>query len=161
MDRSLHITGVKHRNDIDGLRAIAVLSVIFFHANFEVMSGGFLGVDAFFAISGFLITSIVFREIDLGKFTISNFFVRRIKRILPAALFVTLTTGLLGWFILMPVLYKEFFQSSFALSFFSTNFLFIAKNSSYFSQATELKPFIHTWTLAIEEQFYIFSRSLR
>ena len=144
-----------YRSEIDGLRALAVIPVIFFHAGFNIFSGGFVGVDVFFVISGYLITSIIISELDNQSFSIVNFYERRARRILPA-LFVTMAISLLfALFLFMPHDLKSFAQSLAAVSFFISNILFW-KDSGYFEAESELEPLLHTWSLAIEEQFYIF-----
>ncbi len=146
---------MNYRKEIDGLRALAVLPVILFHAGFESFSGGFVGVDVFFVISGYLITSIIIFELELEKFSLAKFYERRARRILPALFFITLTSVPFAWFLLLPSDLKDFSQSLVAISLFSSNFLFYTE-SGYFEVASELKPLLHTWSLAVEEQFYLF-----
>ena len=145
---------MKYRAEIDGLRALAVLPVILFHAGFEWFSGGFVGVDVFFVISGYLITTIIISEMAEGKFSIVNFYERRARRILPALFFVmAICVPFAGlWF--APTDLKDFGQSLVAVSTFSSNILFWSE-SGYFDTAAELKPLLHTWSLAVEEQYYI------
>jgi peptidoglycan/LPS O-acetylase OafA/YrhL len=145
---------MKYRAEIDGLRALAVLPVILFHAGFEWFSGGFVGVDVFFVISGYLITTIIISEMAEGKFSIFNFYERRARRILPALFFVMAACLPFAWFWLTPYDLKDFGQSLIAVSAFSSNILFW-QESGYFETAAELKPLLHTWSLAVEEQFYI------
>ncbi len=145
---------MEYRREIDGLRAIAVIPVIFFHAGFESFSGGFVGVDVFFVISGYLITSIVIDELDRNCFSIVSFYERRARRILPALFFVMLICLPAAWLILPPIDFKDFSQSLVAVSLFSSNILFWME-SGYFSTAAELKPLLHTWSLAVEEQYYV------
>lgn len=143
-----------YRPDIDGLRAIAVVAVILYHAGVEPISGGFTGVDVFFVISGFLITSIIVDKVDAGCFSIVDFWERRVRRIIPP-LVVVATIALAGSFLLLlPQDYKSFSQSLAAIAVFSSNFLFWLQ-SGYFDAPAELKPLLHTWSLAIEEQFYL------
>ncbi len=149
------IKKLKYRHDIDGLRAIAVLPVVFYHAGFPGPSGGFIGVDVFFVISGFLITSIVAREIAEGRFSLISFYERRARRILPALTAVILASFAVGWFFLLPAEMEKLGQSAFAAGFFLSNVYFML-NLDYFSQAAEYSPLIHTWSLAVEEQFYLF-----
>lgn len=145
---------MKYRREIDGLRAIAVVSVIFFHAGFQAFSGGYVGVDIFFVISGYLITSIIITEQSAGAFSLANFYERRARRILPA-LFLVLTVCLpLAWLYLMPRDMDKFSQSLVAVSTFSSNILFW-RSSGYFETVAELNPLLHTWSLAVEEQFYL------
>ncbi len=145
---------MKYRKDIDGLRCIAVIPVILFHGGFELLSGGYIGVDVFFVISGFLIASIIIKEQEAGKFSISGFYERRARRILPALFFVLLATLPFTWFWLLPYELKEFGKSLLAVSSFSSNILFW-QTSDYFAATAQQIPLLHTWTLAVEEQFYI------
>lgn len=144
-----------YRREIDGLRALAVVAVILFHAGFETFSGGFVGVDVFFVISGYLITTIILVELERGTFSIAGFYERRARRILPALFIVMLVCLPFAWFWLLPSDMKEFSRSLVAVSVFASNFLFL-RNSGYFDSAAELKPLLHTWSLAVEEQYYIF-----
>ena len=143
-----------YRREIDGLRALAVLPVILFHAGFETFSGGFVGVDVFFVISGYLITTIILAELEQGKFSIVNFYERRARRILPALFLVMLVCIPFAWFWLLPSDMKDFSQSLVAVSVFASNILFW-RESGYFDTAAELKPLLHTWSLAVEEQYYV------
>jgi len=142
-----------YRPDIDGLRAIAVIAVIFFHSHLIGFGGGYVGVDIFFVISGYLITSIILRQLEADNFSLVNFYVRRIRRILPAIIFVSLVCIPIAWVVLTPRDMKDFAQSIAAVSTFSSNILFW-KETGYFDQAVGLKPLLHTWSLAVEEQFY-------
>lgn len=145
---------MEYRREIDGLRALAVLPVILFHAGFETFSGGFVGVDVFFVISGYLITTIILTELEQGKFSIVNFYERRARRILPALFLVMLVCIPFAWFWLLPSDMKDFSESLVAVSVFASNILFW-RESGYFDTAAELKPLLHTWSLAVEEQFYV------
>jgi peptidoglycan/LPS O-acetylase OafA/YrhL len=145
---------MKYRSEIDGLRALAVLPVILFHAGFEWFGGGFVGVDVFFVISGYLITTIIISEMAEGKFSILNFYERRARRILPALFFVMAACLPFAWLWLTPNDLKDFGQSLISVSTFSSNILFWLE-SGYFDTAAELKPLLHTWSLAVEEQYYI------
>ena len=145
---------MKYKPEIDGLRALAVLPVILFHAGFELFNGGFVGVDIFLVISGYLITNIIISEISLGKFSILNFYERRARRILPILFFVMFACLPFAWLWLAPSDLQDFGQSLVAISTFSSNFLFW-RESGYFDTAAELKPLLHTWSLALEEQYYI------
>ncbi|HSC69626.1 MAG TPA: acyltransferase, partial [Cellvibrio sp.] len=146
---------MKYRQEIDGLRAVSVLSVILFHAGFAVVSGGFIGVDIFFVISGYLITCILLAEKKAGTFTLLNFYERRARRILPA-LFVVLFACLpMAWLWLIPTDMKSFSHSLVAVSGFASNILFY-NDTGYFATAAEWKPLLHTWSLAVEEQYYLF-----
>ena len=145
----------KYRPDIDGLRAIAVLSVVAFHAFPGLIKGGFIGVDIFFVISGFLISSIIFREIDKQQFSIINFYSRRIKRIFPALATVLFASLLLGWFVLFADEYAQLGKHAAAGAVFISNFMLLSE-AGYFDTASDTKPLLHLWSLGIEEQFYIF-----
>jgi peptidoglycan/LPS O-acetylase OafA/YrhL len=144
---------LSYRPEIDGLRALAVIPVILFHAGFELFSGGFVGVDVFFVISGYLITSILIEDIENKRFSIAHFYERRARRILPALFVVMLTCIPFAWMWMMPDQLKDFAQSLVAVSFFVSNILFW-RESGYFAAAAEEKPLLHTWSLAIEEQYY-------
>lgn len=143
-----------YRREIDGLRALALLPVILFHAGFETFSGGFVGVDVFFVISGYLITTIIITELEQEKFSIVNFYERRARRILPPLFLVMLVCIPFAWFWLLPSDMKDFSQSFVAVPVFASNILFWGE-SGYFDTAAELKPLLHTWSLAVEEQFYV------
>jgi peptidoglycan/LPS O-acetylase OafA/YrhL len=143
-----------YRREIDGLRAVAVLPVILFHAGFSLFSGGFVGVDVFFVISGYLITSILIAELEQGNFSITGFYERRARRILPALFVVMLACLPFAYLWMQPSQLKDFAQSLVAVVFFSSNILFWFEDG-YFSGAAELKPLLHTWSLAVEEQYYL------
>ncbi len=145
---------LKYRADIDGLRAIAVLVVIFFHAGIPGFSGGFVGVDVFFVISGFLITSIILNELQAGKFSIARFYERRIRRIFPALFPVIIFTVIVGAFLFENSAFKQLGDTITATTLFASNILFWSQ-SGYFDPASITKPLLHTWSLAVEEQFYI------
>jgi peptidoglycan/LPS O-acetylase OafA/YrhL len=145
---------LKYRADIDGLRAIAVLAVIFYHAGIPGFSGGFVGVDVFFVISGFLITSIILKEISAGNFSVTRFYERRIKRIFPALFPVIAFTLIVGAFLFDYSAFKALGGSITATTLFASNILFW-KQTGYFDAASFQKPLLHTWSLAVEEQFYI------
>ncbi|MCC2636693.1 MAG: acyltransferase family protein [Moraxellaceae bacterium] len=143
-----------YRREIDGLRALAVVPVILFHAGAPGFGGGFVGVDIFLVISGYLITSIILAEMEAGRFSLATFYERRARRILPA-LFVMMAVCIpFAWLWLRPGELKEFSQSLMAVSVFASN-IFFWQESGYFATATELKPLLHTWSLAVEEQFYL------
>jgi peptidoglycan/LPS O-acetylase OafA/YrhL len=144
-----------YRREIDGLRALAVVPVILFHAGFKFFSGGFIGVDVFFVISGYLITSILITELADGKFSIINFYERRARRILPALFVVMLTCLPIGWFLMNPIQFRQFLVSESSVALFVSNAFFWWK-SGYFDIASELNPLLHTWSLAVEEQYYVF-----
>jgi peptidoglycan/LPS O-acetylase OafA/YrhL len=143
-----------YRREIDGLRAIAVLPVIFFHAGFDLFKGGFVGIDVFFVISGYLITTIILSELDQGKFSIVHFYEQRTRRIMPALFFVMLICLPFAWAWLLPSDLKQFSQSLIAVCVFASN-IFFWRNTDYFDAEAEIKPLLHTWSLAIEMQFYI------
>jgi peptidoglycan/LPS O-acetylase OafA/YrhL len=147
-----------YRPDIDGLRAIAVLSVLTYHYSasspLPLVPGGFIGVDVFFVISGFLITSNLRDEIAAGTFSVLGFYDRRVRRILPALIAMLAATLLAGKFLLMPGDYKALADSTAAAAFGVSNFFFLA-NTGYFDQSADLMPLLHTWSLAVEEQFYL------
>ena len=145
---------MKYRKDIDGLRAMAVLPVVFFHAGFSFFNTGFLGVDIFFVISGFLITSLILKDISLNKFSLFNFYERRARRILPALILICIISIPVSWIILFPSDLSDFGKSLFTTITFSSNFLFW-QDAGYFDIESELKPMLHTWSLSVEEQFYI------
>ena len=138
-----------YRPDIDGLRAIAVVPVIFFHAHLAGVSGGYVGVDVFFVISGFLITGLIAREIRNGTFSYLDFWERRARRLLPPLILVTLLTLLLGWFVLLPTEYKGLGQSVVSTSVFASNIYFWLK-AGYFTAPQDMIPLLHTWSLAVE-----------
>lgn len=146
---------MQYRREIDGLRAVAVLPVILFHAGFSWFSGGYVGVDVFFVISGYLITTILLDDLKKGSFSIAKFYERRARRILPALFFVMLCCIPFAWMWMTPQQYKDFSQAFLAISFFSSNILFW-REDNYFAPAAEENPLLHTWSLAVEEQFYIF-----
>lgn len=145
---------MNYRPEIDGLRALAVLPVMLFHAGFETFSGGFVGVDVFFVISGYLITSIILLERAAGTFSLRSFYERRARRILPALFLVMAICVPFAWLWLLPDDLKDFSQSLVAVSLLSSNILF-SHQSGYFDAASELKPLLHTWSLAVEEQYYV------
>jgi peptidoglycan/LPS O-acetylase OafA/YrhL len=148
---------IQYRPDIDGLRAVAVLAVIFFHFNIPLFSAGYVGVDIFFVISGFLITSILVKEISAGKFSILNFYERRIRRIVPMLFFISIVFLIVGYFLFENITYKNLAGSIATSSLFFSNIFFQRTSPDYFALATtSFKPFLHTWSLSVEEQFYIF-----
>lgn len=145
---------MQYRKEIDGLRAIAVIPVILFHAGFEKFSGGFVGVDIFFVISGYLITTIILSEKEQGIFSLVNFYERRARRIIPALFVVMFVSILFSWFLLPPLHMKDFSESLVAVLIFSSNILFW-QETGYWGVENELKPLLHTWSLAVEEQYYV------
>jgi peptidoglycan/LPS O-acetylase OafA/YrhL len=146
---------MKYRREIDGLRALAVLPVILFHADFNLFSGGYIGVDVFFVISGYLITKIILAELKQGNFSIISFYERRARRILPALFFVMAISIPFAWILLSPFDLNSFSKSLIAVPLFVSNFFFW-RDGGYFQTASELKPLLHTWSLAVEEQYYLF-----
>jgi len=144
-----------YRPEIDGLRALSVLAVILFHAHFESFSGGYIGVDVFFVISGYLITTIILKKLNNDSFSILDFYERRIRRIIPVLVLVCLATLPLAWFSLSTPQFVDYFESLIGAATFTSNFVFW-QQSGYFDTASELKLLIHTWSLAVEEQYYIF-----
>ena len=146
---------MQYRREIDGLRAIAVLAVIISHSGLSFLSGGFLGVDIFFVISGYLITYIIVENLQSGKFTFIGFYKKRILRIFPALFAMLLIVGLFSWAFLTPSDISEYSLESFFSILFLSNFYFLDQ-TGYFNPGSELMPLIHTWSLSIEEQFYLF-----
>lgn len=146
---------MKHyRADIDGLRAVAVLLVVFYHAGWPLFSGGFIGVDVFFVISGFLITSIILDGVNKCQFSFRQFYLRRARRLLPALLLVITVSALASYWLLSPKHMLDFAKSLAATMVFSSNLYFMSE-SDYFAGTIDLKPLIHTWSLAVEEQYYL------
>jgi peptidoglycan/LPS O-acetylase OafA/YrhL len=144
---------LNYRPEIDGLRAIAVLSVVFYHAGLG-FPGGYVGVDVFFVISGYLITGLILKELERGSFSLSNFWERRIRRIFPALAAMVAVTCVAGWFLLLPDDLAKLGASVIAQSLLASNFYFW-RTTNYFGGANEEKPLLHTWSLAVEEQFYL------
>ncbi|AWM94968.1 acyltransferase [Pseudomonas sp. 31-12] len=143
-----------YRRDIDGLRAIAVIAVVLFHFGVPGFTGGFVGVDIFFVISGYLITSIIWNQRQAGRFSFVDFWARRARRILPALFAMIIAVLAVGWFLLAPKDYEELGRSVRYQVMFVSNILFM-RQDGYFDVASDLKPLLHTWSLAVEEQFYI------
>jgi peptidoglycan/LPS O-acetylase OafA/YrhL len=151
----LSLPSDRYRPDIDGLRAIAVLLVVMFHAFPQAMRGGFVGVDIFFVISGFLITGIVARELDQQRFSLLGFYNRRIRRIFPALIVVLCVVLVLGWLWMLPAAYAQLSADVFASAAFFANIALLLQ-SGYFDVEAARKPLLHLWSLGIEEQFYLF-----
>lgn len=146
---------IKYRKDLDGIRAIAVLLVLFFHVDVALFKAGFIGVDIFFTISGFLISGIVLRDAQSFGFSFKKFYIRRATRLLPAYLFMLVITLIMCSYILAPIAMLDFLQSALASSLFVSNFYFLINHSGYFSTTVHELPLLHTWSLSVEEQFYL------
>jgi peptidoglycan/LPS O-acetylase OafA/YrhL len=146
--------GVTYRPDIDGLRAVAIVPVVLYHAGFRLWGGGFVGVDVFFVISGYLIASLILAEIHSGTFTLRNFYVRRIRRIFPALFTMMAGSAAIGVLLLTPRDFQRLGESIAATTLFSSNALFWSQ-SGYFAAPSEEWPLLHTWSLGVEEQFYL------
>ncbi|OAI45216.1 hypothetical protein AYO42_03180 [Rhizomicrobium sp. SCGC AG-212-E05] len=145
---------MRYRPEIDGLRAVAIVPVLLFHAGFPMAPGGFVGVDVFFVISGYLITSIINAEMAAGRFSLTSFYERRMRRILPALFLVMAAVIPAGWIWLMPKDLSDLGESLIAVPVFASNFLFM-QTTGYFDRAGDFKPLLHTWSLGVEEQYYI------
>ena len=148
------MTTPTYRADIDGLRAIAVLAVVFFHSGFNIVSGGYVGVDVFFVISGFLITTIIVRELAEDTFSIAGFYERRMRRILPASIVTAAVSLIVGYLVFETKDLGNLAHSAIANSLFLSN-VFFYMQTGYFDAAAELKPLLHTWSLSLEEQYYV------
>ena len=152
---------LSYRPEIDGLRAIAVGAVIFYHCHITIFGfmpfkGGFIGVDIFFVISGYLITSIILKElITIGSFSFKYFYERRIRRILPVLLTVILISLPIAWIYLIPSIFVDFSQSIIYSLGFISNYFFYHSGQEYFAIDGMFRPFLHTWSLSVEEQYYI------
>ena len=146
-----------YRPDIDGLRAVAVLAVVLHHLSASLVPGGYVGVDVFFVISGYLITRIISREMEEGTFTFARFYERRARRIFPALFAMLAVTLAVGYFLLLPSEYSATLRATLGTLFFSSNLVFWREMAAgYFAQDAKLNPLLHTWSLAVEEQFYVF-----
>ena len=151
-----------YRSEIDGLRSIAVISIIFYHAQIIIfgdnfLKGGFVGVDIFFVISGYLISRILLSELfDKGKINLLNFYERRARRIIPVLFVTFLVSFPFAYSYLLPSQFIEYAQSILSATFFGSNIFFYLTNTQYGAQDSLLQPFLHTWSLGVEEQFYIF-----
>ena len=147
-----HLSHPKYRTDIDGLRAVAILSVVGFHAFPDWVQGGFIGVDIFFVISGFLISTIIFENLEESHFSYAEFYARRIKRIFPALILILVTSFFLGWFMFPSEYFKLSGKHLFSGAAFLSNFALL-REAGYFDASGEIDPFHHLWSLAVEEQF--------
>jgi len=146
-----------YRADVDGLRAVAVLAVIIFHINPDYLPGGFVGVDVFFVISGYLISLYIFKELDKGTFSLSEFYRRRIKRIVPTMMAVLFVVVGLSSLILLPDDASNVAYSGlWSLLSLANVYFYIFSDASYFASSMNEKPLLHFWSLGVEEQFYIF-----
>ena len=150
MDEYLH-----YRADIDGLRAIAVLLVIGFHATPNRISGGYIGVDIFFVISGFLITGLLLKTLEAKKFSFLEFYRRRIRRIFPALIVVLAACFAAGWYFLLPAEFESLGKNLVGSATFSSNFVLLGDTGYFDDQSSHQNPLLHLWSLAVEEQFYI------
>ena len=152
--KTLHAVNT-FRPDIEGLRGIAVLLVVAFHAKFPGFSGGYVGVDVFFVLSGYLITSLLVREIaHTGTIDMAQFYARRARRLLPASALMALVTLIVSRFVFAPVEMETISRTARAVSVYLSNFWFFRNAADYFATSSESNPFLHTWSLAVEEQFY-------
>jgi peptidoglycan/LPS O-acetylase OafA/YrhL len=151
----MHKSSLEYRPDIDGLRALAILGVVFYHCEASLISGGFVGVDVFFVISGYLITSVIDRQQVNGTFSIWRFFERRIRRIMPALLVVIACTIFVGSFLLMPYEMVDLGKSVKFTVLSAANFYFKNSADDYFNSPVESMPLLHAWSLGVEEQFYV------
>ena len=149
-----NIKRIKFRQDINGLRAIAVLAVVFYHAEIKLFKGGWLGVDIFFVISGFLISNIIISELNEDNFSFKVFYLRRVKRILPALFSILVLTMPFAYFLLTPKAMEEYIGSMISSIFFYANYHFMNLDF-YITESTKVMPLLHTWSLAIEEQYYL------
>ena len=153
---------LNYRPDIDGLRALAVISVLIYHAKFEIFGfiifkGGYIGVDIFFVISGFLITRLIlFEKLTLRRFSFINFYERRLRRLLPVLLIVVISIYPFVTYFYLPIDFNNFVDSINYTLIFISNFFFHYSGIEYGGTSSLLKPLLHTWSLSVEEQFYIF-----
>lgn len=145
---------MKYRAEIDGLRAVAILPVILFHGGFTFFSGGFVGVDVFFVISGYLITSLIIADLEQKKFSLYRFYERRARRILPALFVVMAVCIPFAWYWMLPEQFADFSASSLTAVLSLSNFYFLSQ-VNYFAPNAEIQPLLHTWSLAVEEQYYL------
>lgn len=146
---------IGYRPEIDGIRAIAISLVVIFHAWPQIISGGFIGVDVFFVISGYLISSIIFKEISKNRFSFITFYFRRIRRLFPALIIVMLSVLGLGMRNYLPEMLSYLFKTSIASALFGANIHFYTLGNDYFRDDATINPLLHFWSLGVEEQFYI------
>ena len=146
---------INYRSDIDGMRALAILGVVLYHFFPNIFVGGFAGVDIFFVISGFIISRLIFKEIEINEFSLIKFYFRRIKRIIPALLLILITSIIFGLIFFHPYELKSLGENIIAATFFYSNLL-LMNNTGYFDQSNDVNILSHLWSLAVEEQFYIF-----
>lgn len=147
------MSNLRYRPEIDGLRTVAVLPVVLFHAHISGFAGGFIGVDIFFVISGYLITTILYREIAAGRFRLVHFYERRARRLLPPLFVVLILSSIAAWLLFPPAVFQHYGQSLLATVTFSSNIYWMVRVLDYFAAGTD--PLLHTWSLSVEEQFYI------
>lgn len=144
---------LQYRSEIDGLRALAIIPVVFFHGGFSLVSGGFVGVDVFFVISGYLITLLIYNDLATGSFSAKKFYERRIKRLFPALFFIAACCSIIAWFLYLPSDLEDYYGNLISVFNFSSNIHFYI-HSGYFDPSSELNALLHTWSLTVEEQFY-------
>lgn len=144
---------MQYRSEIDGLRALAIIPVVFYHGGFSLVSGGFVGVDVFFVISGYLITLLIYNDLSEGTFSAQKFYERRIKRLFPALFFVAACSSVIAWFLYLPFDLEDYYGNLASVFNFSSNVHFYI-HSGYFDPSSELNALLHTWSLTVEEQFY-------
>lgn len=144
---------MQYRSEIDGLRALAIIPVVFFHGGFSLVSGGFVGVDVFFVISGYLITLLIYNDLTAGSFSAKKFYERRIKRLFPALFFIAACCSVIAWFLYLPFDLEDYYANLASVFNFSSNIHFYI-HSGYFDPSSELNALLHTWSLTVEEQFY-------
>ena len=142
---------IKH---LDGLRAIAVIFVILFHSGIELFSGGFIGVDIFFVLSGYLITGIIFKKLESNSFSFYDFYAKRIKRLIPPVIIIKIFSLVVGYYLMNPYQFLILIDQAFYSTILLSNF-YLSNNSDYFSLSTFENPLMHTWSLSLEEQFYL------
>ncbi len=147
---------MKHRDDIDGLRAVSVLLVVFYHADLLECHSGYIGVDVFFVISGYLVSQLILRDLEANRFSLKTFFARRIRRLLPCLLAVCLVTAVLGWFFMLPEEFKHLGALLISQPLLAANFVYaLTTKFGYFGATTVNYPLLHLWSLGVEEQFYV------